>query len=47
MNQKNDYLKEIKELILAELSNIDRLVEKFFTTADHFKKEIEDFVKII
>jgi hypothetical protein len=28
MNQKNNYLKEIKELIIAELSNIDRLKDE-------------------
>jgi hypothetical protein len=28
MNQKNSYLKEIKELIITELSNIDRLKEE-------------------
>lgn len=26
---------------------LHRLVEKFFTAADHFKKEIEDFIKLI
>jgi len=26
---------------------LNRLVEKFFTTADQFKKEIEDFVELI
>jgi UDP-hydrolysing UDP-N-acetyl-D-glucosamine 2-epimerase len=26
---------------------LNRLVEKFFTTADQFKKEIEDFIKLI
>jgi len=28
MNQKNNYVKEIKELIIAELSNIDRLKDE-------------------
>lgn len=26
---------------------LDRMVQKFLTTADHFKKEMEDFVKLI
>ena len=26
---------------------LDKLVEKFFITAEHFKQEIEDFLKLI